>query len=162
MRLFKRRVNTIRSHLMLLFLTITVLSGGLSLYVFFTFSTLTDNLGDMFDTSIRLEQVLEDLDEAHESLYLFLSTRNNGDLLRYSRASDRLSAFSDAVLAQHTTDMYMKDIANMVPTYLRKADEAVGIRADGTPPISICTWRPTRHWGTSVATPRWWICGSFA
>jgi signal transduction histidine kinase len=133
MRLFKRRVNTIRSHLMLLFLTITVLSGGLSLYVFFTFSTLTDNLGDMFDTSIRLEQVLEDLDEAHESLYLFLSTRNNGDLLRYSRASDRLSAFSDAVLAQHTTDMYMKDIANMVPTYLRKADEAVGIRRGRDP-----------------------------
>ena len=133
MRLFKHRVNTIRSHLMILFLTMTVLSGGISLYVFFTFSTLTDNLGDMFDTSIRLEQVLADLDEAHESLYLFLSTRNNGDLLRYSRAGDRLSAFSEAVLQADTTDMYMKDIANMVPTYLMKADEAVGIRRGRDP-----------------------------
>ena len=133
MRLFKQRVNTIRSHLMILFLTITVLSGGISLYVFFTFSTLTDNLGDMFDTSIRLEQMLEDLEEAHGSLYLFLSTRNNGDLLRYSRAGDRLSVFSQAVLAQNTTDMYMKDIANMVPTYLQKADAAVDIRRGRDP-----------------------------
>lgn len=133
MRLFKKRVQTIRSHLMLLFLTITLLSGGISLYVFLTFSTLTDNLGDMFDTSIRLEQVLADLEEAHESLYLFLSTRNNGDLLRYSRAGDRLISFSESILGAQETDMYMKDIANMVPAYLEKADAAVDIRRGRDP-----------------------------
>jgi len=128
--------DTIRRRLMLLFLSTTLLSSVISLYVFFAFSNLTDNMAAMFETSTLLDGMLGDLEEANQNLYGFLTTRNNENLLNFSRRSDRLSAFVTASTPSMQRDLIMRDILHMIPSYLEEANLAIDARRARDPAYS--------------------------
>ena len=128
--------DTIRRRLMLLFLSTTLLSSIISLYVFFAYSNLTDNMAAMFETSTMLDGMLGDLEEANTNLYGFLTTRNNENLLNFSRMSDRLTAFVDASTRPMQRDLIMRDILNMIPSYLEEANLAIDARRARDPAYS--------------------------
>lgn len=127
-RFIKSMSNTIRKRLLFLFLSTTLLSSTISLFVFFTFSNLTDNMGSMFETSTLLDGMLEDLDTANTNLHSFLTTRDNESLLNFSRMTDRLQSFADVQNKSKTQNLYMRDICNMIPSYLQEANLAIDAR----------------------------------
>ncbi len=120
--------NTIRKRFILLFLSTTLLTSTVSLYIFFTYANLTENMGSMFATSTMLDGMLTDLDTANTNLYSFLESRNNDNLLNFSKMADRLQLFSDEAHTNQPTDLYLEDIARMIPSYLAEARLAIDTR----------------------------------
>ena len=136
LKFLRRMSNTIRKRLLFLFLSTTLLSSTISLYVFFAFSNLTDNMGSMFETSTLLDGLMGDLEEANTNLYGFLTTRSNENLLNFSRMTDRLQNFADAPLRPNQRSLYMRDILNMIPSYLEEANLAIDARRARDPGYS--------------------------
>jgi len=136
MRFIRNMSNTIRKRLLFLFLSTTILSSTISLYVFFAFSNLTDNMGGMFETSTLLDGLLGDLEEANTNLYGFLTTRSNDNLLTFSRMTDRLQRFEANSTRTMQKNLYMRDILNMIPSYLEEANLAIDARRARDPGYS--------------------------
>ena len=120
--------NKFRTRLIVFFLMSIVLILATTLYTYYNSQMLITNTDNLFEKDIELNELYENIIAVEKSLELYLSTGTSESLTEYNRIASNLETWSTDVLSspEYTQPgMIMKDIGNLILTYLSKANVAV-------------------------------------
>ncbi|MCX8131792.1 MAG: sensor histidine kinase [Clostridia bacterium] len=128
--LFRRILsnNKIGKKLIVYFMLITLLMGATSLYTYYNSRTLMTKMDTMFTSNVYLNELYDIVNKVETSLENFLSSKHYESLKEYYRYSEILREKSLDMGKENFTQesrLLIKDISNMINTYLNETDAAV-------------------------------------
>ena len=125
---FWKNTNKLRTRLIIFFLLILFISLGTTLYTYLNSNTLVLSTDNLFKKDMELNQLNQNITDLENSLELFLSTSTSESMTDFNRKAANLDQWANKTL--ETTDysktgLLMKDICNMILTYLENANKAI-------------------------------------
>lgn len=120
--------NSIRKKLLIYFLVATCIIGFSSIYTFYISNRFLHQMDTMFTSSIMLDELETNLNAVETNLLNFLSTKQSDNLNNYIYYSEELQRRAREIHAEigyDKTHLLLKDIGNMIETYLDAAGKAV-------------------------------------
>ncbi len=134
MRRFLHRLfstNKIRKKMILYFFLTTFLMSITSLYTYYNARMFMLKMNTMFMSNVYLNELYSDVSKAEGYLENFLSTKHSDSLREYIRYSNNLRQKTEKIrkeISNIESQLLLKDIANMIDTYLIEADAAVNAK----------------------------------
>lgn len=123
--------NKLKKKLMVYFMVTIVLMSATSIFPFYTISVLMEQMSDTFEMNVKLNSLHKTLDQLHHVYEDYLTFRHSRSLDEYYKYYNQLKGETDSIRLDysHTQNMLlMKDIKNMISTYLEETDAAVMAR----------------------------------
>lgn len=123
--------NSIRSKLIIYFLLIALLMGMTSMYSYYNARIFIKRMDVMFTSNVFLDKLQNNVNLVENHLEKYLSTKNSESLKEYFRYSSEMKTMSEHirnVAWENESSLLMKDIGNMIDTYLAEADAAVSAK----------------------------------
>lgn len=122
------RKNQIRYKLIIYFLLTTLIMGVTSMYTYYAARTFMLEIGKMFRNDIYLNELYQNVNNVEIYLENYLTTKHSDSLKEYIRYSSELKQRSDKIRKEPSStesELLLKDIGNMINTYLMEADMAI-------------------------------------
>ncbi|NLY42947.1 MAG: histidine kinase [Clostridiaceae bacterium] len=123
--------NKVRGKLIIYFTLITFIMGATSIYTFDSARMLISKFDAMFMNDIALNELYNDLNSVQVNLESYLSTRHSDSLRDYSKSCVALRENSQKIkdeMMGSESKLLLKDIRNMIETYITEADLAVNAK----------------------------------
>jgi len=123
--------NKIRKKLVAFFILTTLLMGITSFYTYYNARVLMLKMNNMFMSNIFLNGIYEDVNKVELHLENYLFTKHSESLKEYIKCSNELNHKADVIKREAQYDengLMLKDIGNMINTYLEQTDEAVNAK----------------------------------
>lgn len=120
--------NKIRKRLILYFVLTILLMGITSIYTYYSVSTLMVKMNAMFTSNISLNELNSIVNKVEQNLEDYLSTKHSKNLEEYYKWSYELRARAEGMKidgSSNESSLMLKDIKNMIGTYLEETDAAV-------------------------------------
>lgn len=120
--------NRIRKKMLMYFMLITFIMAITSLYTYYNARMLMDKMNTMFMSNIELNELYSNVNMVEQHLESFLATKHSDSLKEYLRNINELEKKVDRIsngIPNTESGLLLKDIRNMIITYLIEADEAV-------------------------------------
>lgn len=134
MKRFPKKIlirHQIRKKLLLYFMLTTLLMGIVCLYTYYNARTLVAGMNTIFMNNIYLSEINNTVDMVQTSLENYLSTKHTDSLRDYYKYCNDLRHSGEKIKIQIYTNesgLLLKDIGNMINTYLNEADAAVSAK----------------------------------
>ncbi|MCL4516429.1 MAG: sensor histidine kinase [Firmicutes bacterium] len=125
------RFTGIRRKLLIYYLIITVLMGVTSLFSYYNARSIITRLNSVFADYIYLNELYSDVNSLEIELEKYLSSRSSEALLNYYTLYNKLqeqAAKISSDLSDDQDDLMLKDIGNMIGSFLSEADAAVNAK----------------------------------
>lgn len=120
--------NKIRKKLLMYFMLITFIMAITSLYTYYNARMLMDKMNTMFMSNVELNELYSNVNSVEQHLESFLITKHSDSLRQYLSNVTELQEKIDGItneIPNTESGLLLKDIRNMIVTYLSEADEAV-------------------------------------
>ena len=120
--------NKIRKKLLMYFMLITFIMAITSLYTYYNARMLMDKMNTMFMSNVELNELYSNVNSVEQHLESFLVTKHSDSLRLYLRNVTELQKKVDGItneIPNTESGLLLKDIRNMIVTYMDEADEAV-------------------------------------
>jgi len=127
--LFKK--NKIRNRMLSFFLVTILLMSFTSFYTYFSSRLLLKQWDNMFYSNVYLNDLYRHLSQSEKYLEQYLSTKHSESFSQFMKYSTYLQQEAQKIDDTNTTDekqLLLKDIKNMVNTYLFEAEAAIKAR----------------------------------
>jgi len=136
MRLWRRlkqiwNNSSIKKKLILYFMATIMLLSATNIYPYYSISVLMNKMSGTFEMNVKLNSLhksLEKLDYAYEN---YLTTKHSKNLSDYYKYSSELRKEAESIQMDYSSIeniLMMKNIKNMISTYLEEIDAAVTAR----------------------------------
>lgn len=136
MRLWRRlkqiwNNSSIKKKLILYFMATIMLLSATNIYPYYSISVLMNKMSGTFEMNVKLNSLhksLEKLDYAYEN---YLTTKHSKNLSDYYKYSSELRKEAESIEMNYSSIeniLMMKNIKNMISTYLEEIDAAVTAR----------------------------------
>lgn len=123
--------NKIRSKLIIYFLLTTLIMGMTSMYTYYAARTFMLKIDTMFMRDVYLNELYKNVNNVETYLENYLSTKHSDSLKEYLRYSNELKQKAEKIrkgISNTESELLLKDIGNMIDTYLIEADAAVNAK----------------------------------
>ncbi len=120
--------NKIRKKLLMYFMLTTFLMAATSFYTYYNARMLMDKMNTMFVSNVELNALYNNVNKVEQFLESFLATKHSDSLKDYLRNRDALRLKTESTgkdMPMNESGLLLKDIKNMIDTYLTEADAAV-------------------------------------
>lgn len=125
----------LKKKLILYFMVTIVLMSATSILPLYAINSLTAQMSDTFEMNVKLTSLHKTLDNLHHVYENYLTFRHSRSLDEYYKYYNQLRWEVDSIKMDysHTQNtLLMKDIKNMITTYLEETDAAVMARRGRT------------------------------
>ena len=123
--------NVIRKKLFLYFLVTTILTSIVSVYTYVNSHLLAAKMNALFMNNVYLTQLYDDINSVEINLESYLSTKHSESLKEYYKYKSVLGEKGESLRNTRInteSELLLKDIGNMINTYLSETEEAVNAR----------------------------------
>lgn len=123
--------NKIRKRLVLYFMLTTFIMAMTSFYTYYNARMLMVKMNGMFTSNVYLNDLYNTINKVQQNLENYLSTKHSDSLKEYIRNSDELKEKADKIqkdFSANENSLIIKDIKNMIDTYLHETDAAVSAK----------------------------------
>lgn len=123
--------NKFRRKLIFFFLLTTLIMGITSVYTYYNAQMFMRKTDSMFKDSITFNDLYNNVNAAETHLESFLSTKHSESLREYIKYSNQLRLKAEKILSEASSTengLILKNIGNMILTYLGEADAAVSAK----------------------------------
>jgi len=123
--------NTIRGKLLVYSLLLITIMISTSLYTVYNARHVLEKFDYMFINDMYLTKLTSDIQNIDDELLNYLTTKSSNSLRDYTKNSDKLRIDSKKMSRDISADkgkLMLKDIGNMIDTYLIKGDEAISAK----------------------------------
>jgi two-component system sensor histidine kinase YesM len=123
--------NSLRKRLIVYIVATILVMSAFNIFPYYTISLLMNKMSSTFEMNVKLNnlnKMIEKLDSVYES---YLSTKYSKSLDDYYKYTNELKVGADAIKMDNISTenvLLMKDIQNMINTYLDKMNAAVTAR----------------------------------
>ena len=130
-RLYLWHQNSLKKRLILYFMAIIIIMSALNIFPYYTISVLMHRMSSTFELNVQLNHLNNTLEQLNYAYENYLETKHSKSLDDYYRYSNDLWEEVNAIKIDNSgidNSLVMKDIRNMVSSYLDEMDEAVKAR----------------------------------
>ncbi|WP_419821775.1 sensor histidine kinase [Anoxybacterium hadale] len=123
--------NSLKKRLILYFMAIIIIMSALNIFPYYTISVLMSRMSSTFELNVQLNHLNNTLEQLNYAYENYLETKHSKSLDDYYRYSYDLWEEVNAIQIDNSgidNALVMKDIRNMVSSYLDEMDEAVKAR----------------------------------
>ncbi|MCX7708583.1 MAG: histidine kinase [Clostridia bacterium] len=123
--------NKIRKRLILYFMLTTFLMALTSFYTYYNARMLMVRMNGMFTSNVYLNDLTDTLNRVEQNLETYLSTKQSDSLRQYWKNHYELKAKAEKIqkdFSANESSLIIKDIRNMIDTYLVETEAAVNAK----------------------------------
>jgi sensor histidine kinase YesM len=123
-----RGSKSIRNRLMAYFLMIVMMTGIISLYTSYNSSRLLVEIEEMFNLSVLLDGIEQDLTTAHDALSIYVETKSSDALNTFMEAVDSLNSEAHTLMSTYRdkrSALSVKNIQNMIDKYTEYGSSSI-------------------------------------
>ncbi|NLP45769.1 MAG: histidine kinase [Epulopiscium sp.] len=123
--------HKLKKKLIAYFMATILLMSATSIFPFYTISTLMEQISTTFETNVKLNSLYKTLDQLHYVYEDYLTLKHSKSLDEYYKYYNKLKREADSIKMDYSNTqnmLIMKDIKNMISTYLNETDAAVMAR----------------------------------